>query len=80
MYYIIEHDIRPDGIVNTSETGRSTFALALSFYYDRASKLVVNEAFTSAHIMLVDDSLNVVKADHLQTAYVEPETEQEQAS
>lgn len=80
MYYIIEHDIRPDGIVNTSETARSTFASALSFYYDRASKLVVSEAFTSAHIMLVDDSINVVKADHLQTAYVEPEAEQEQAS
>lgn len=78
MYYIIEHDIRPDGVVNTSETGRSTFALALSFYYDRASKLVVSEAFTSAHIMLVDESLNVIKADHLETAYKAPEETEEQ--
>lgn len=75
MYYIIEHDIRPDGIVNTSETGRSTFALALSLYYDRASKLVVSQDFVSAHIMLVDESLNVVKTDHLETAYVDPERE-----
>lgn len=69
MYYIIEHDIRPDGVVNTSETGRSTFALALSYYYDRASKLVVNDAFVSSHLMLVDESLNVVKSDHLETLY-----------
>lgn len=73
MYYIIEHDIRPDGVVNNSETGRSTFSNALSLYYDRASKLVVSELFVSAHIMLVDESLNVVKADHLETSYVAPE-------
>lgn len=79
MYYIIEHDIRPDGIVNTSETGRTTFALALSFYYDRASKLVASEAFTSAHLMLVDESLNVIKADHLETSWKAPD-EAEEAS
>lgn len=69
MYYVIEHDICPDGVVNTSETGRSTFSGALSFYFDRASKLVVSEAFTSAHIILVDELLNVVKSDHLETQY-----------
>ena len=77
MYYVIEHQIRPDGVVNTSETGRSTPALALSLYYDRASKLVVNENFTSAHIMLVDESLNVIKADHLETAYKATDTQSE---
>lgn len=69
MYYIIEHDIRPDGIVNTSETGRSTFALALSFYYDRMSKLVMNTDFTSAHLMLVEENLSVVKNDNVETLY-----------
>lgn len=69
MYYIIEHDIRPDGIVNTSETGRSTFASALSFYYDRMSKLVMNTDFTSAHLMLVEENLSVVKNDDVETLY-----------
>lgn len=69
MYYIIEHDIRPDGVVNTSETGRSTFASALSFYYDRMSKLVMNTDFTSAHLMLVEENLSVVKNDNVETLY-----------
>lgn len=69
MYYIIEHDIRPDGIVNTSETGRNTFASALSFYYDRMSKLVMNTDFTSAHLMLVEENLSVVKNDDVETLY-----------
>lgn len=73
MYYIIEHDIRPDGIVNTSETGRSTFASALSFYYDRQSKLVLNTDFVSAHLMLVEENLAIVKQDDVETQYKAPE-------
>ena len=69
MYYIIEHDIRPDGIVNTSETGRSTFASALSYYYDRQSKLVVDTNFVSAHLMLVEENLAIVKQDDVETQY-----------
>lgn len=72
MYYIIEHNIRPDGVVNTSEVGRSTFATALSHYYDRASKVVVSTAFTSSHLLLVDETLKVVKTDHLPGLYEEP--------
>lgn len=73
MYYIIEHDIRPDGVVNTSETGRSTFASALSFYYDRQSKLVMDTTFVSAHLMLVEENLAIVKQDDVETQYKEPE-------
>ena len=72
MYYIIEHDIRPDGNVNVSEVGRSTFALALSHYYDRQSKMVVNEQFASVHLMLVDEKLSLIKQDNVQTLYVAP--------
>ena len=74
MYYIIEHDIRPDGIVNTSETGRSTFASALSFYYSRQSKLVMDTTFVSAHLMLVEENLAIVKQDDVETLY-QPEGE-----
>ena len=72
MFYVIEHQVRPDGVVNTLEVGRSTFSPALSYYYERASKLVVNESFTSAHLMLVDEKLNVIVNDHLETAYNAP--------
>lgn len=76
MYYIIEHDIRPDGIVNTSENGRSTFAAALSYYYDRMSKLVVDTNFTSAHLMLVEENLAVIKQDNVETQYQPAEVEE----
>lgn len=75
MYYVIEHQIRPDGVVNVSETGRTTFTAALSFYHERASKLVASELFTSGHIMLVDEKLNTIKFDHLETAYTEQEAQ-----
>jgi len=73
MYYVIEHNIRPNGVVNVSETGRSTFALGLNYYYERCSKAVVNEAFVTSHVMLVDENLEVVKVDHLDGQYKEPE-------
>lgn len=79
MYYVIEHNIRPDGIVNTSETGRSTFALALSHYYDRASKVVVAENFVSSHLLLVSEDLEVVQSDHLKGLYREPEATETKA-
>lgn len=71
MYYILEHDIRPDGVVNTTETSRSSLALALSYYYDRQSKLVVSTVFVSAHLMLVNERLNIVKKDDVETSYTE---------
>lgn len=79
MHYIIEHNIRPDGIVNTSETGRSTFALALSYYYERASKVVVSENFVSSHLLLVSEDLEVVKTDHLEGQYKAPEATETEA-
>lgn len=69
MYYIFENQVRPDGVVNTTTTGRSTFASALSHYYDRQSKLVMNEEFVSAHLMLTDERLKVEKQDDIQTLY-----------
>lgn len=75
MYYIIEHQIRPDGEVNVSETARTSFSTALSYYYERCSKMVVTDLFKSVHIMLVDERLNNIKKDDLTTAYVEPEAE-----
>lgn len=75
-YFIIENQIRPDGEVNTSEVARSTFSSALSYYYERCSKMVATNLYTSVHIMLVDERLAVIKRDDLQTAYVANESEE----
>lgn len=80
MYYILEHDILPNGNVNVSEVGRSTFALALSYYYDRMSKMVVNEQFKSVHLMLVEENLRIRKQDDVTTQWVEPVEETTEAT
>lgn len=69
MYYIIEHDIRPDGVVNTSEVGRSDFAIAQSYYYDRYSKMLVTTQFASVHLMLTDEKLTVIMQSDIPTKY-----------
>lgn len=70
-YFIIEHQKRTDGVINTSETARGTFASALSYYHERYSKMVVNTEFKSVSIMLVDENLDVIQKDTIQTLYEE---------
>lgn len=78
-YFVHETQLRPDGEVNViPAVGRSTFALTLSYYYERASKMVANTEFTGVNLMLVDEALNVVKSDHLETSYVAPEQNTEE--
>lgn len=72
-YYIIEHQKRPDGVVNTSETIRGSFASALSYYHERYSKMVVNTDFVSVSIMLVDENLDVIQKDTIETQYTPAE-------
>lgn len=79
MYYIIEHQTRPDGIINTSETSRQTFASALSYYHERYSKMVLTELYQTVSLLLVDENLNRIEHATIQTQYqppVEEETEQ----
>lgn len=80
MFYILEHQVRPDGVVNTlAEVARTTFAMAYSYFYDRCSKMSANEQFMSVHIMLVDDKLAVVDKKDIVTSYVEPAAPSEEA-
>ena len=71
MFFIIEHQTRPDGTINVSETSRSTLATALSLYHDRYSKMCATELFKSVSLMLVDDDLNVIQHDAIKTLYAE---------
>lgn len=69
MYFIFENQKRADGVVNTTTTGRSTFASALSYYHERYSKMVMNEEFVWIALMLVDEELNVVEQAKIDTLY-----------
>lgn len=73
MFYILEHQVRPDGVVNIlAEVARTTFTMAYSYFYDRCGKMSANEQFKSVHIMLVDDKLAVIDHKDIVTSYVEP--------
>lgn len=63
MYFVIENNTRPDGIVNTSTTARSNLAGALSLYHDRYSKLMVSDLYTKSSLLLVDADLNIIQHD-----------------
>lgn len=69
MYFIIEHQTRPDGIVNTSETARSTYSAAVSYYHERYSKMVLTDLYTSVSLMLVDADLKVIDSAIIATQY-----------
>lgn len=70
MYYILEHQVRPDGMVNVMEVvARSTRNLAMSYFFERCSKMSANEKFKSVHVMLTDDQLNVIEKRDIETAY-----------
>lgn len=72
MYYVTEFQTRPDGVINSSLTGRSTFGLGLSLYYDRASKAAASTDFLSVALTLQDQDGNIVKNEQIPTSYVAP--------
>lgn len=69
MFFVIENQTRPDGVVNTTTTVKQSFASALSYYHERYSKMVMTELYTSVSIMLVDADLNVEQHDTISTQY-----------
>jgi len=73
MYYVIENQIRDDGQINNSVTARQSFASGLSLYYDRCSKMVMTELYPKVAVMLVDEELNVIEHQVIQTQYQVPE-------
>lgn len=69
MYFIIENQTRPDGVVNTSTTAKQTFASALSYYHERFSKMVMTELYKSVSLLLVDANLEVIQHDTIETQF-----------
>ena len=68
-YFVTELDARPDGIINSTITARSSLALGLSLYYDRASKAVTSEQFTGVALTLQDQDGNILLNEHFDTIY-----------
>lgn len=62
-YFILEHQKRADGEINVSEVSRSTLESAISYYYERFSKMAVTDLYTDVALSLVDEKLNVIKHD-----------------
>ena len=74
MYtFLTELDKRPDGLINSSVTARSSLATGLALYYDRASKAVTSTQFTGIALTLEDEDGNIIENQHFDTLYVEPE-------
>lgn len=70
MYtFLTELQTRPDGIVNSSVTPRSSVAAGLSLYFDRASKAVVSVQFTKVALTLEDQDGNIIENSAFDTLY-----------
>ena len=74
MYtFLTELDKRPDGLINSSVTARSSLATGLALYYDRASKAVTSTQFTGVALTLTDEDGNIIENRYFDTLYEEPE-------
>ena len=74
MYtFLTELDKRPDGLINSSVTARSSLATGLALYYDRASKAVTSTQFTGIALTLTDEDGNIIENRYFDTLYEEPE-------
>lgn len=68
-YFVTELQARPDGIINSTITSRSSLATGLSYYYDRASKAVTSQQFTGVALTLQDENGSIILNEHFDTIY-----------
>lgn len=69
-YYVTELQSRPDGIVNSTITARSSLAMGLALFYQRAAVAVTSEQFTGVALTLQDQDGNILLNQHFDTLYV----------
>lgn len=80
MYtFLTELQKRPDGLINSSVTARSSLATGLALYYDRASKAVTSTQYTGVALTLTDEDGNIIENKRFDTLY-EPVPEPEEVS
>ena len=68
-YFVTELQTRPDGVVNSTITTRSSLATGLSLYYSRAAAAVTSEQFTGVALTLQDQDGNILLNEHFDTIY-----------
>lgn len=73
MYYVTELQARPDGIINSTITARSSLAMGLALFYQRAAVAVTSEQFTGVALTLQDQDGNILLNQHFDTLYVPAE-------
>lgn len=78
MYYVSEFQTRPDGVVNATQTARSSLALGLAYYYQRAAVAVTTTDFTDVGLVLMDQYGTIIKSERFETQYVPPVPEEEE--
>jgi hypothetical protein len=70
-YFVTELQTRPDGLVNSTITTRSSLATGLSLYYTRAAAAVTSEQFTGVALTLQDQDGTIILNEHFDTIYQE---------
>lgn len=73
MYYVTELQARPDGIINATITARSSLAMGLALFYQRAAVAVTSEQFTGVALTLQDQDGNILLNQHFDTLYTPAE-------
>lgn len=69
QYFITELQIRPDGIVNSTLTARSSYAMGLAYYYQRAAAAVANQDLVSVALTLQNQDGFIVENQKFDTLY-----------
>lgn len=79
MYtFLTELQKRPDGIVNSTLSTRSSLATGLAFYYQRAAVAVTTKDYQWVALTLQDEEGNIIENKRFDTLY-EPTPEPEEA-
>lgn len=74
-YFVTELQARPDGIINSTITSRSSLATGLSLFYQRAAAACTSEQFTGIALTLQDEKGSIILNEHFDTIYEEPAEE-----
>lgn len=69
MYYLTELQTRPDGVVNSTITARSSLATGLAFYYQRAAVAVTTTDYPAVALTLQDQYGEIIKNERFDTQY-----------
>lgn len=75
QHFITELQTRPDGIVNSTLTARSSYAMGLAYYYQRAAAAVANQNFVSVALTLQNQDGFIIENQKFDTLYEEPNEE-----